>query len=314
MNRSIMMYAGAVAAAMAMPSMLLADIDAKAREVLEKVSDFYASQTSVSGKSETRIDFSMPGMPEQNIEMSSKFAASAPNRIMLDASSDMMGSLNVVSNGEKIWMAIDAPGGMKGYVEDESPEDFKGIMEHEEMKLLAQGAESMFMVMNLMTRENLDKFLTEDVESAEFKGVETVDGVEQNHLTVVVSQDPGMGMEVKVPMEMWFRTGDHPSLTRITPDMSGMLMGQEGSLDVTYTYTDWQFGSGVGDDTFAFTAPEGAKKVKSFMDLFGGGGMDQPEALAEGEVAPAFELETLDGGTFNLASFKGEKVVVLDFW
>ncbi|HEY5997088.1 MAG TPA: TlpA disulfide reductase family protein [Candidatus Deferrimicrobiaceae bacterium] len=44
--------------------------------------------------------------------------------------------------------------------------------------------------------------------------------------------------------------------------------------------------------------------------FFGGGG----GGMKEGDVAPAFSAQTIEGQPLNYAQLKGKKVVVLDFW
>lgn len=307
-----MLITGAVAAAIVMPSAAFGEIDAKVRSLLETVADFYGSQSSVSGNSETAIAFKM-GEMAQNLGIKTEMTAAAPNKVNLSARSKDMGNIDIVSNGVNIWAALDAPMISKGYVEGDAPATFEEMIEMEEMQFVAQGAESMFLILNMMSRETLDTFL-EDVKSAEYLGEVEVDGVKNHHINVVTTQDPGMGMELEVPMAIWVRSGDEPSVTRVAPDMTAMLMGQPGTIDVTYNYTNWSFGDDLSADTFAYNAPEGFKKVDSFMDLMGGGMDEMPESLGAGEDAPDFELEKLDGGTFNLAAYEGKKIVVLDFW
>ncbi len=50
--------------------------------------------------------------------------------------------------------------------------------------------------------------------------------------------------------------------------------------------------------------------VQPATAFFGGGG----GGMKEGDVAPDFSAQTIEGQPLNFAQFKGKKVVVLDFW
>lgn len=72
---------------------------------------------------------------------------------------------------------------------------------------------------------------------------------------------------------------------------------------LTYVVTRIEPEPAIGERTFVFDIPEGARRRKLFED----------KLLATGAEAPGFELQTLDGKTAKLSDHRG-KVVLLNFW
>ncbi len=309
MNRS-MMCTSVLAAAVAMPvSLFGGEIDTKSRELLESVAEFYSAQTTISGRSMNTFAISSPA-GNQDMEMACELKTASPNKLHLSAKSRSQPSFVVISDGANMWLNIDAPQISGKYVETEAPSSFQGVIDHKDMRMLKEGADSMFMVLSLMNSEGIDQYL-EDIDSAEYLGTEDVNGESNHHIKLMISKSAGPGMTMEVPTDMWFRAGDEPSITKVVPDMSEYL--QPGmTADISYAYSDWSFGEDLAEDTFKFTPAEGDEKFASLPALLG-----QPEPvdpLVEGDEAPMFELESLDGGTVSLAALKGKKVIVLDFW
>jgi peroxiredoxin/outer membrane lipoprotein-sorting protein len=75
-----------------------------------------------------------------------------------------------------------------------------------------------------------------------------------------------------------------------------------GQGEITYKITSFQANPSFPEGTFAFTPPQGAKEYTP-----------PKEENLEGQPAPDFSLQSLDGKTYKLSDLKG-KVVLIDFW
>jgi thiol-disulfide isomerase/thioredoxin len=111
-----------------------------------------------------------------------------------------------------------------------------------------------------------------------------------------------------------------PDLAKAFARMAAASKGKspfEGvKITNTVIFTDWHVDPKFDAETFAFTAPEGAEKVESMMDILTGG-RPRPEPGPHplvGQPAPEVKLDLLEGGSLDLAGLKGKKVVILDFW
>ena len=199
-----------------------------------------------------------------------------------------------------MFIQADAAGVPDGHVKADSPATFGEMVETEDFQMLGMVIQPVSMIMVTMDEAAMKSFMEEDIVSAEYIGLEDLDGVSHHNLNVTTEQDMGGGMKMDVPMKLWIAAGDKPQLTKVVPEMMG--------VSITHTYTDWDFGVDAVASSFDFT-PKHEKSFDSFMDMV----TYTPDALAKGDKAPDFELEKLTGGTFSLAAHKG-KVVVLDFW
>jgi thiol-disulfide isomerase/thioredoxin len=162
--------------------------------------------------------------------------------------------------------------------------------------------------------------LSSTAESVEYAGEEEVDGVKCHHLKAVGAQ---------MDWEIWIDAGETPLVRKFLPDLgkalAAMAKAQKGPNQLAgmkianvVSYIDWELDPKFGDDAFAFTAPEDAQKLGSLMEIITGGARrpaaePEPHALL-GKPAPQIDLELLDGGKLDLASYKDKNVVILDFW
>lgn len=72
----------------------------------------------------------------------------------------------------------------------------------------------------------------------------------------------------------------------------------------------WETGLDLDDVTFAFLPPPNSKQVASLAEALS----ETTGTIEVGESAPDLKLPLHNGGTFDLAAFRGKKIVVLDFW
>jgi thiol-disulfide isomerase/thioredoxin len=161
--------------------------------------------------------------------------------------------------------------------------------------------------------------LSSTAESVEYVGEEEVNGAKCHHLK---------GVGAQMDWQIWIDAGEKPLVRKFLPDLgkalAAMAKAQKGAnqlagvkIENVVSYVDWELDPKFGDDVFVFTAPEDAQKLGSLMEIVTGGARrpvePEPHALL-GKPAPQIDLELLDGGKLDLASFKDKNVVILDFW
>jgi thiol-disulfide isomerase/thioredoxin len=115
--------------------------------------------------------------------------------------------------------------------------------------------------------------------------------------------------------DAWIEQGERALIHKVVPDLTSVKEsieergGDVKNYNVTLTALHWQPNT-VTDESLAYQPIEGVEKVAQFY-------RPQPPAPAEalaGKAAPAITLTQLDGKPFDLASKKGNEIVLLDFW
>ncbi len=138
----------------------------------------------------------------------------------------------------------------------------------------------------------------------------TVDGVARPCVVLDVrypTPPPSSGRAAEGPRMYWIDREDHRLLqvrSRLT------RQGPQGLVQVEQLteFERVRLGEPVADSVFAFTPPEGARRVKQWEFP------NQPKAAdLSGQPAKDFALPDLDGKVHKLSEHKGS-VVLLDFW
>lgn len=243
-------------------------------------------------------------MRDMKNEMTSKYdvRVEKPRKWAVVQRSGMIGGTSI-SDGEQVTNYMPM---LKRYVVEPLPED------------LALGESSMpnsMMMMGpaghapVLLGKDFTKTVMDGVTKAELVGEEEVDGEKCWRLAF---EQEGFSWE------LWIAKGEQPLPRKATakPDLSARAeqmpeQMKDMSMDVLIEFKDWDLEPDFADEDFTFDPPADAEKVESFLE--GMGGSDEPHALL-GEPAPEFELETLEGESFNLTDAIGKKVVMLDFW
>lgn len=269
-----------------------ADIDPKAQEIIDQVSEHYKGLKSYVVDVQKVVNLEANGQTME-IEVTAKAAFEKPNRFRQQVQEG--DAISAVSDGETIF--ADAEKGI-GYLKSDAPADFEEIFTDYPMLMNALPDQ---MIFGLLSPEP-GEWLMEGVTDGTYKGTMSANGMELHHLAF--SQK---GMD----WELWVETGDTPNVWRVKNDMSEMLKqgGQSGSYIQNVYYSNPSKNQELAAETWAFEAPKGKKSADNLMQALTG--MSPP--LKAGDEAPDFNLSTLDGQTVTLAQHAGE-VVLLDFW
>jgi thiol-disulfide isomerase/thioredoxin len=245
---------------------------------------------------------------KQEIETTYGFAMEKPNKMALRHKRGMAGN-TVVSDGTNLFTCL---GMVNRYEEKKAPATLEELFQSAPM------AGNMLFLDNLL-RKDVYGAIMEGVTQMSLAGRETVDGRECDRLSF--KQDD-------FDWEMWITTGDQPTVVQVRTDMSKSMAAmrsdmpgmKSAKMTVENHFANWVTGAELPKDAFAFTPPEGAKKVDS---LFENMDEEEPEAGREadgpatliGKKAPAFDLSTLDESRAVVPDPKlTNAIVVLDFW
>lgn len=270
----------------------------KAAEILQEVKDFYRSLKTLAAETTLTIkDSSDPAQVRQS-ETAFSISVRQPDRVRADVRGDAI-NLMAVSDGKKLYVLEKKE---NSYSEHAAPANAATVLAA--------------MASNITTRLGT-MLMSEPFRSAPFDGLddpsaqrqylgeEERDGKRYRHITSV---------QKDLDWEMWVETGEKPLIEKLTLDARKMFANmkdkpQEKPLvfSVEIVYKKWTLDAEMPDATFAFAAPEGAKRIEPEKPSEGGNAL-------QGKEAPAFTLDLLDGGKVNLADHKGKQVVVLDFW
>lgn len=293
-------------------------VDAKAKEVAERLMAHYAGLKSVSVRAVMKMTSKMEGETE-TMEQSLDFSMELPNKLSVRPRGDEADEYALVSDGKTFWQYYGSM--FNKYEEKAAPDSLMGVvkavgMGMDEMEeagwmqpvlapVLAMDSKSL---KKLVGGDNAVKYIAREESKAG-----PVDRVR------VTTAQYDLDLLVAAEGDAW--------LVSIVPDMKRMLeMVPEEFRDqmpkTELIFEEWKRAESLPAEAFAFKPPEGAQKVDSIMKAMQeefergggeGGGADPHEALL-GKPAPELELELLDGGKMSLAQHKGKDVVVLDFW
>lgn len=268
-------------------------IDPKVTEVFDRLDAFVAKHEafrfSLAAQAKAEIN-------ERKQEQSVHYVMTLqrPNRLSAVVQPGDSGT-TVISDGKN---AVIYPVDDKKYVIEEAPAQLKPLMANVgQMPALQLG---MLASAALMEKKPSVELL-EGVSEGTYVGTEKLAGVECHRLRL--QQDADL-----MDWEIWIEAGERPLIHKIAVDYSRRLkaMGPRGEgikIAMDAVMTDWAVDPALKETDFAFTAPQGVKKVRS---------LDEHALL--GEVAPVFDLDLLDGGHMQLADHKGKEIVILDFW
>lgn len=290
------------------PAEDLPDTSEKVREVVSKMSEFYKGVKSfkvtatLAQKVEGADDLGIGGS-----EARRTFLFQRPNqgvfRHLTSAEADGTKPEDVafaaVSNGETLTLFVAE---ISQYVEQPAPGTLPELMAS---SIAFQGLSGFPLTLGA---DDPAQSLMEGAETLRYVGEETLD--EKPMHRVSFSQPGGPGGDMKT--DVWIAAEGPPLVMQVVIDAGKQTIPlpdgrrREIHMSITDKLTGWEIDPTLPEDTFAFTAPEGARLVKNL-------GEPEPSPLL-GKAAPPIDLELVKEGRLNLADHAGKNVVLLDFW
>lgn len=276
-------------------------IDEKSAQIMKGVGAFYKNMKGFTQNMSTEMKISAA---DKQTSMSSVFkvAFARPNKFYLNLESGKMGG-QMISDGKTAYLYTPV---LNKYMSVPAPENLSQIFDTIDYQIVGGGFSSMSLIESMCNPDPYKQIMA-DVLKVEHIGQEKVGADDCDHLRFT---------QKEFTWDMWVKQGKEPWIAQVTADMSKVLANKPGapagiSALLTCSYTNSQANVEPTAEQLAFKKPEGAQEVKSFLE-------DRTAAPASvhplvNKPAPAFDLDTVDGAKFNLASQKG-KVVVLDFW
>ncbi len=289
-------------------------IDAESQKVLDAFGKYYSGLKGF--KVTVNIDLSIErDGAKQNVKFEQHLAAERPNKFSYTYDGQG-GGATIVSDGKDLSVYIKP---LAKYAVEAAPERLEALFTNQiVMGVLSMGNATP--VTAALVSPDPARQLSSTAESVEYAGEEEVDGAKCHHLKATGAQ---------MDWQIWIDAGEKPLVRKFLPDLgkalAAMAKAQKGPNQLAgvkianvVSYNDWELDPEFGEDAFAFTAPEDAEKLGSLMEIITGGARrpaaePEPHALL-GKPAPQIDLELLDGGKLDLASYKDKNVVILDFW
>ncbi len=276
-------------------------MDAKSTQIMKGVGEFYKNMKGFTQTMSTEMKISAA---DKQTALSSVFKVSfaRPNKFYLNLESGKMCG-QMVSDGKTVFLYTPV---LNKYMSVPAPENLTRIFDTIDYQIVGGGFSSMSLIESMCNAEPYKQIMA-DVIKVEHIGQEKIGANDCDHLRFT---------QKEFTWDMWVQQGKQPWIVQVTADMSKVLANKPGapagvSALLTCSYTNTQANVEPTADQLAFKKPEGAQEVKSFLE----DKTAEPASVHPlvNKPAPTFDLDTVDGVKFNLASQKG-KVVVLDFW
>jgi thiol-disulfide isomerase/thioredoxin len=272
-----------------------------AEAVLRRSADFYKNARSIAVEVERAQKIGALA-----VQVTYEVAFQRPNRFAVRTKGGGPGpGIDVVCDGKKLFVSIPA---LKKYTEGDAPASIDALGGD----MIVQSAFQGMLISEICAADPYGK-LMEGVKTATYAGLDELDGAKAHHLKFTQDQ---------FDWETWVAAEGDPVIRRVVMDLTKAIANSPAAeqlknqkLEMVQTFKDWRVDRGLDEKAFTFQPPEGAQKVKSFMEGIAGAGLGQaaPSPLL-GKPAPDVSLKRLDGGEFRLKDYRDERVVVLDFW
>ena len=209
-----------------------------AKAILKAMSDYVASQDTISLTFDTDIEVITPELEKIQFTNSGRLALSRPDKLVVSRTGGYA-DVELVFDGKKLsalgknintYTQLDAPGTLDQLIE----------------KLRASFGLALPAADLLLSQPYED--LIADVSEAKHVGSGVIDGIECEHLAFRNSE---------TDWQLWVEIGDHPIPRKYVITSKTVT----GAPQYTLRIKDWKSGEQVAADAFAFTPPQGAKKV-----------------------------------------------------
>jgi len=282
------------------------DIDPEADKTIRVALDFYKGLKSATTELKmTMLQESAGEKSQMNITAS--IAMVRPNQFAMYLTGNGPEGAALISDG-KILTTFLSP--LKQYVESEAPASLDELLESDEAAMA--GLAQMGAVRGLFLEDPHD-WVMAGVTVLKLVGVEKIGEIECHHFRAE---------QAEVDWDVWFEKGEKPVMRKfIYSPLKGIIAQtpeedraqfKGAKLEIAIEFDAWKLNEEIPADRFAFTPPDGVKKVEEFAPEVGA---DTSAAMTlRGQPAPDFAIELLDGGKLELAAHKDKDVVILDFW
>src|SRR4030095_7178093 len=302
-----LLFAGAVPAA----EKTGAALDSRAEQLIRKAADQIKNARSLSVELDLAMSMQMRSMKQQMSSLYS-IALQRPNRYAMVLKDGTVGG-TMVTDGRKLFTYLPM---LKQYTEAAAPGNLEDLSDESEAMMVTGGGSGGFFNSLFLAKDPFVAML-EGTTNVQIAGTEKIDGHDCQRVRL---------LQEGCAWDLWIDSGEQPLIRKIFSDLGAMMRAMAGKQDggdeatdalkemkmeATMTFKNWALNPDLKPATFAFTPPEGANRVEAFL---GESPDEEPGQQLAGKPAPAFKLELLGGGTFDLASQKGKSIVVLDFW
>jgi len=287
-------------------------VDPQAQKAIDAMGKYYAQLKGFKVSVDIALNVEQQGQ-RQTQAFAQKISAERPNKFSCVLESGRNG-VTIISDGDEMALFVQS---FNKYAVEKAPASWAGILENP-IVLGSTGVGNASGVMAALFSDDPAKKLVERLDAVEYGGLVDLNGM-KCHLIKATGEE--------MDWQLWIDAGKEPLIRQAIPDLAKvferMAKTQGGKspfanmkISNVVTYKDWEINPKFPADAFAIHVPDGATKVGSFMEIVTGGRKPaEPELHAlVGKPAPPVELELLDGGKLDLASYKNKKVVILDFW
>lgn len=221
------------------------EVDPKATDLLKKMSDFLAGQTTFSVRTESTTEVLLTDGEKIDVDTSSRALVKRPNMLRSDRTGDRPASLyydgttmTLYGKTENMYATAEAPPTIDGAI------DFA----RDRLGIDAPAADLLY--------SRPYTVMTEDMVGASYLGKTMVHGIPCHHLSF-------RGNETD--WQIWIRDGDQPLPMKLVIVSKKMQAAPEFRVELS----QWDFSPTTGPDAFRFTPPEGATRIQ-FESLMAG--------------------------------------------
>ena len=259
-----------------------------AADLLKQSQDAMRKHRTVQFESDMVMDMMMGANP-MKMNVTASLAVKNPGKMRVETKMPM-GTSTMISDGETTWMYLSM---LKQYTKVPAARGVQGVLETSGIRM-PDPAKS----------QGKSKTLRE--EKIEMDGEKHACWVVE---TTIEKMPLPSGAAISAAVfHVWI---DKNSKMDLKTEMSGKMQGGPMPAAIEFRQSINKRGlkldAEIPDSTFTFNPPADAKEVPQFDAP----GMEPPSLT--GKAAPAFQVKSLDGKAYELASLKG-KVLLLDFW
>ena len=275
-------------------------MDEKTSQIMKSVGAFYKNMKGFTQTMSTEMKVST-STTQQSLNSVFKVAFARPNKFYMNLESGRMGG-QMVSDGNTVYLYTPV---LNRYMSFPAPEDLTKVFDTIDYQIVGGGFSSMSLIESMSCPDPYKQILA-DVIKVENLGTEKIDNIDCDHLRFT---------QKEFTWSMWVRQGKEPWIVKVNADMSKILANKpdappDAKAELVCKYSNMQANVEPPAELLTFKKPEGAQEVPSFIDDKLGAASVHPLV---NKKAPTFDVETVDGTKFDLASQKG-KIVVIDFW